>query len=76
MQSEEGNVPTPGLVKRKLVRKELGRPIQNLLHYRPLGSGTEIKKSWKIRGMFLGGFPAAHEFFPTVVLLQEHFPLC
>lgn len=43
---------------------ELGRPIQNLLHCRPLGSGTEIKKSWNIKGMVLGGFPAVHDFFP------------
>lgn len=76
VQSEKENVPTHRFGKKKLDRKEhqknpnsnlaseLGRPIHNLLHYRPLGSGTEIKKLWKIRGMFLGGFPAVHDFFP------------
>lgn len=36
----------------------------------------QFKKSWKIEEMLLGGFPAVNDFFPTVVLLQEHFFLC
>lgn len=53
VQSEEGNIPTPGLAKRKLVRKghkkspsnlasESHIPFQSFTHYRPLGSGTPI----------------------------------
>lgn len=36
----------------------------------------QFRKSWKTEEMLLGGFPAINDFFPTAVLLQEHFSLC
>lgn len=76
-----------GLRKGSLSRKGIRNPLQiwhqNRTYLSKASPITDLwvlehqfKKSWKIEEMLLGGFPAVNDFFPTVVLLQEHFFLC